>query len=165
VTQPVTVYIGLGSNLLDPERQLVRACKALAAMSHSKLRACSPFYRSTAIGPSDQPDYLNGVAEMETALEPHDLLDALQAIEVQQGRVRSTQRWGPRTLDLDILLYGEQVISDPQLVVPHPELGARNFVLYPLHDVAGDDLVIPELGSLASLLAACSREGLELLSR
>lgn len=165
MTKPVTVYIGLGSNLLDPKRQLARACKALATMSHLQLRACSPFYRSKAIGPSDQPDYLNGVAEVTTSLEPHALLDALQAIETQQGRVRSSQRWGPRTLDLDILLYGEQVISDARLVVPHPELGARNFVLYPLHDVAGDDLVIPELGSLSSLLAACSREGLELLSR
>jgi 2-amino-4-hydroxy-6-hydroxymethyldihydropteridine diphosphokinase len=164
VTQPVTAYIGLGSNLSDPQQQLEQACQALAAMPHSKLVGRSPLYRSKPMGPLAQPDYLNGVAVVNTTLAPHTLLDALQDIEASQGRVRSTERWGPRTLDLDLLLYGTQVICDERLTVPHPGLGQRNFVLYPLNEVTDDDMVIPGLGPLASLLLKCPSNGLELVA-
>ncbi len=164
MSQGSTAYIGMGSNLGDPPRQLEQACQALAALPDSTLLGQSAWYRSPPLGPADQPDYLNGVAVLETTLAPHALLDALQAIETRQGRVRGPQRWGPRTLDLDLLVYGEQIIDDQRLQVPHPGLGQRNFVLYPLHDVAGDALIIPGLGPLTKLLEQCSSKGLERLA-
>lgn len=164
MSQAVTAYIGLGSNLAGPRQQLERACQALAALPDSTLLRHSSWVRSAPLGPPDQPDYLNGVAVLETMLSPHALLDALQAIEARQGRVRGPQRWGPRTLDLDLLLYGEQIIGDQRLTVPHPGLGQRNFVLYPLREVAGETLVIPGLGPLAGLLERCPEQGLERLA-
>ena len=164
-TDPVTVYIGIGSNLLHPVEQVRQALANLAAMPGSHLLRHSPLYRSTPMGPVDQPDYINAVAVLATTLTPLDLLDALQKIEQRQGRVRGGQRWGPRTLDLDILLYGEQQIVTDRLTVPHPGLGERNFVLYPLADVADDKLYIPGLGLLGQLIRACSRQGLELLQQ
>lgn len=164
MSQAVTAYIGLGSNLADPRQQLEQACRALAALPGSTLRCHSTWVRSAPLGSPDQPDYLNGVAVLDTTLTPHALLDALQAIEAQQGRVRGPQRWAPRTLDLDLLLYGEQIIEDQRLRVPHPGLGQRNFVLYPLREVAGETLVIPGLGPLAGLLERCPEQGLERLA-
>jgi 2-amino-4-hydroxy-6-hydroxymethyldihydropteridine diphosphokinase len=158
----VTAYIGLGSNLDDPAAQMQRALLALAALPHSRLRRQSPFYRSRPMGPADQPDYLNAVAALETRLAPLALLDALQAIEQAQGRKRDGQRWGPRSLDLDILLYGAQQIDEARLQVPHPGLGERNFVLYPMADIAPGSLPIPGQGTLAELQAACPTDGLEL---
>lgn len=156
----VVVYIGLGSNLADPVAQLHRACQALAALADSRLLTCSRLYRSRALGSVVQPDFTNAVAALETILAPLVLLDALQVIEQDQGRVRTAQRWGPRTLDLDLLLYAGQVIDLPRLQVPHPGLPERNFVLYPLHDIA-PDLVIPGQGPLVALLQHCPRAGLK----
>jgi 2-amino-4-hydroxy-6-hydroxymethyldihydropteridine diphosphokinase len=158
----VRAYIGLGSNLDDPQSQLEQAIAALRRLPHSRLTALSRLYRSRPMGPADQPDYVNAVAMLDTTLEAHALLDALQAIEKAQGRVRGPQRWGPRTLDLDLLLYGAQIIDSVRLQVPHPGIAERNFVLYPLADVA-PELVLPDGRSLRQLLAACSHEGLEVI--
>jgi 2-amino-4-hydroxy-6-hydroxymethyldihydropteridine diphosphokinase len=155
-----TAWIGLGSNLGQPERQLRAATWALAALPGSELGAVSPVYRSRAIGPGQQPDYLNAVAALETALAPLALLDALQDIEQRQGRVR-TVRWGPRTLDLDILLYHDRTLDQPRLQVPHPRLAERAFVLYPLQDIAGPNLLLPDGAELGKLVSACPGDGLE----
>ena len=158
----VRAYIGLGSNLGDPLAQLRSAVKALAQLPGSRLTAVSRFYRSSPMGPSDQPDYLNAVAMLDTRLGAEQLLDALQAIEQAQGRVRGPERWGPRTLDLDLLLYGAECIDSERLQVPHPGIAERGFVLYPLADIA-PELVLPDGRSLRELLAACPREGLSVL--
>ena len=155
----VRCYIGLGSNLAEPEHQLKQALAALAGLPQSRLIATAPLYRSAPMGPQDQPDYLNTVAALDTGLEPLQLLDALQAIEQRQGRVRDGERWGARTLDLDLLLYGDRVIDTPRLQVPHPGLGQRNFVLYPLYDLA-PQLRLPDGRSVEQLRRACSDEGI-----
>jgi 2-amino-4-hydroxy-6-hydroxymethyldihydropteridine diphosphokinase len=152
-------YIGLGSNLADPILQLRRAVRALSALPHSRLRAVSPVYRSAPLGPAGQPDYLNAAARLDTALDALALLDALQAIERDQGRRRSV-RWGPRTLDLDLLLYGGRRIDHPRLSVPHPRLRERNFALLPLADVACGEPLLPGGEDLATLVSQCSLEGL-----
>lgn len=157
----VRAYVGLGSNLDDPERQLRRALEALAQLPQTRLAGCSRFYRSAPLGPQDQPDYINAVAALETTLEAEALLDALQAIESAQGRVR-LRRWGPRTLDLDLLLYGDAVLATPRLTVPHPGLAERNFVLYPLADLA-PEMVLPDGRALTDLLKQCDAAGLEAL--
>ena len=153
-----TAYIALGSNLDNPLQQVERAVSAISQLNHCQLSATSPWYRTAAIGPGQQPDYINGVCAIETSLEPLQLLHQLQAIENNQGRVRN-ERWGARTLDLDILLYGELTIDSPQLQVPHPRMAERSFVLMPLADIA-TDLVMPDGQPLAQLLANCSREGI-----
>lgn len=152
MSKNVPAYIALGSNLNDPSQQLHNALDALAGMADSKLIRVSSFYRSAAIGPGQQPNYLNAVTLMHTALEPHALLSAVQAIENQQGRTRS-ERWGPRTLDLDILLYGDQVINSPTLTVPHPRMHERDFVLYPLHEISDTETPLPESLDLNTLIA------------
>ncbi len=152
-----TAWIGIGSNLGQPAHQVHRAVAALAALPHTRLIACSPWYGSHAVGPGPQPDYINGVACLETALSPPDLLAALQAIETAQGRVRQ-QRWGPRTLDLDILLYGDLTLHRPDLTVPHPRLLERPFVLQPLLALA-PDLVLPDGTPLAACAAAAGSTG------
>ncbi len=146
-------YIGLGSNLQAPRRQLERALEALAALPRSQVLKASRFYRSPPLGPADQPDYLNAVALLETELAPLALLDRLQALENAQGRVR-TRRWGPRTLDLDLLLYDRRRIDHPRLQVPHPGIAERDFVLKPLAEIA-PGLEVPGLGRVAVLLAQC----------
>jgi len=161
--KPVTAYIGLGSNLQQPIQQVKQALQQLAKIPRTRLMTASALYRSAPLGPADQPDFINAVAALTTRLSPLELLSALQEIERQQGRVREGERWGPRTLDLDLLLYGEQQIHNDRLTVPHPGLGERNFVLYPLSDIAGKDLRIPGLDALGHLLDACPRQGLELL--
>ena len=154
-----TAYIGIGSNLERPRRQVLDARDALAALPDTRLVRFSPLYRNPAIGPGHQPDYVNAVAAIETRLAPGELLRALQAIETRQGRVRDALRWTPRTIDLDLLLYGDQMIESESLRVPHPCMGERAFVLRPLHDIA-PDLDIPRLGSVAALLAAVSQSAL-----
>ncbi|KRU89053.1 2-amino-4-hydroxy-6-hydroxymethyldihydropteridine diphosphokinase [Pseudomonas aeruginosa] len=154
-------YIALGSNLEQPREQIQAALEALARLPDSRLVAVSPLYISDPLGPADQPRFVNGVAALDTALAPLDLLDALQAIEQEQGRVRDL-RWGPRTLDLDILLYGEQLLDLPRLKVPHYHMQTRAFVLYPLADLA-PDLLLPDGRHLPELLAACPFEGIERL--
>lgn len=156
------VYLGLGSNLAEPLAQLRAALAALAALPRSALIAVSSFYASDPLGPADQPRYVNAVAALDTALAPLELLDALQAIELQQGRERKAERWGPRTLDLDILLFGERLLDEPRLRVPHYHLHARPFVLYPLAEIA-PNLRLADGRSLSDLLAACPFAGLERL--
>ncbi len=155
-----TCHIGLGSNLQDPQLQLEQAVQSLAALPASRLLALSPVYRSAAVGPGEQPDYLNAVASLETGLDPHELLQALQAIENRQGRERA-QRWGARTLDLDILLFAAQVIAAPDLQVPHPRLGERNFVLLPLADLCGTQMRLPDGTELGTLIERCPPGGLQ----
>ncbi|WP_397449874.1 2-amino-4-hydroxy-6-hydroxymethyldihydropteridine diphosphokinase [Pseudomonas sp. NA-150] len=154
------VYIGLGSNLADPAEQLRNALTALAQLSHSELAGVSSFYVSDSLLPG-QPRYTNAVAALDSALEPLALLDALQAIELDQGRERH-ERWGPRTLDLDIILFGDRVIDEPRLKVPHYHLHARPFVLYPLAELV-PNLQLADGRSLNQLLAECPFVGLERL--
>ncbi len=155
------VHIGLGSNLAGPAQQLQQALGELAALPESHLRRHSRLYRSDPLGPAEQPDYVNAVAALETTLAPLALLDALQAIEADHQRVRG-ERWGPRTLDLDLLLYAEQRLDLPRLQVPHPGLPLRNFVLYPLFEI-DPQLTIPGHGPLATLLKQCPRGTLQAL--
>ena len=157
------VYIGLGSNLATPIEQLRSALAALAALPQTDLIAQSSFYSSDPLGPADQPRYVNAVAALDTELSPLALLDALQTIELEQGRTRKAERWGPRTLDLDILLFGERLLDEPRLTVPHYHMHARAFVLYPLAEIA-PDLKLPDGRALAELLGACPYAGLERLS-
>jgi 2-amino-4-hydroxy-6-hydroxymethyldihydropteridine diphosphokinase len=154
----IVAYIGLGSNLDRPQDQLRRAVDELAELPASRLTGVSSFYGSAPLGLADQPDFINAVAALETELDPHALLSGLQAIEQAHGR-RRERHWGPRTLDLDLLLYGDRISNTAELQVPHPGLYARNFVLYPLHEIA-PQLNIPGHGPLADLLTACSRQGL-----
>lgn len=147
----VEVFLGAGSNLEQPRVQLKRALSALQLLPGCKEVCCSPVYLSSPMGPQQQPDYLNAVIRMATWLTPRRLLGELQAIEQAQGRTRE-ERWGPRTLDLDLLLYGDLVLDTVELKIPHPGIAARAFVLYPLRDIA-PDLIIPGLGSLAKLIS------------
>jgi 2-amino-4-hydroxy-6-hydroxymethyldihydropteridine diphosphokinase len=157
----ITAYIALGSNLQNPPEQLRSALDAIDALPLSKRLRTSSFYRSEAVGPGDQPDYLNAVLALETQLPARELLRELQAIEQSRGRVRE-QRWAARTLDLDILLYGQQIINTPDLCIPHPRMSQRNFVLYPLLEIEGAELLLPDGRELGTLLASCPRGDLVL---
>ncbi|KUM53100.1 2-amino-4-hydroxy-6-hydroxymethyldihydropteridine diphosphokinase [Rheinheimera sp. EpRS3] len=159
---PLRCYIGLGANLDQPVVQLQQAVQALKQLAQSTLVAVSGFYGSKPMGPQDQPDYVNAVAAIDTTLTAEQLLDTLQQIEQQQGRKRKAERWGPRTLDLDILLYGNQVIATERLTVPHYGLRVREFVLYPLYEIA-PQLNLPDGTVLSSLLAQVSQNGLQKL--
>ncbi len=152
-----TVYIGLGSNLGDPLAQLRRAREALALLPGTELLAASRICRTPPMGPKDQPDYLNGVVALRTDLPPLELLGALQEIERRQGRVRGPVRWGPRTIDLDLLLYGRRVLNLPELTVPHPEMPSRPFVLYPLAEMVGEAFMLPRFGKVGELLERCPK--------
>lgn len=152
-------YIALGSNLSQPRNQLHKAVTALEALPRTRLEKVSSVYRSAAVGPGNQPDYLNAVALIVTKLDPSDLLDALQRIERDQGRIRDI-RWGPRTLDLDLLLYGDRILNSPRLTLPHPQMRVRNFVLYPLREISGGDLLLPDGTDIEVLLTACPVNGL-----
>jgi 2-amino-4-hydroxy-6-hydroxymethyldihydropteridine diphosphokinase len=156
-------YIGLGSNLADPVDQVKTAISNLQSLSNSQLIAWSSLYASPPMGPQDQPDYINAVAEIDTALSAHQLLDALQALEQQQGRIRK-RYWGERTLDLDILLYGKNEIYDERLQIPHLGISLRAFVLYPLAEIA-PNLKIPKAGKIEQLLQHCPRDGLRKLEK
>ena len=156
----VEVYIALGSNLENPVRQLNQAVAALKAMPKTRWGVVSPYYSSKPMGPDDQPDYVNAVARINTRLSPLALLDRLQRIERQQGRVRKSVRWGPRTLDLDLLLYGRKHIRQRRLVVPHYGLAERDFVIIPLLDVANGNLKIPGTGLLSELKQKHKKSGL-----
>lgn len=159
VTSASVAYIAIGSNLGRPVKQVRRAGEALGRLPHTRLLGISPLYRNAAVGPGAQPDYVNAVAAIETRLDPHALLDALQAIEAQQGRVRGAVRWQSRTLDLDLLIYGDRAIRDERLTVPHPRMHERAFVLKPLLDIA-PGLEVPGLGPIASLLTRVSAASL-----
>jgi 2-amino-4-hydroxy-6-hydroxymethyldihydropteridine diphosphokinase len=159
----VIAYIGLGSNLNDPGQQIKSARVAIAATDKISEVAFSSLYRSLPMGPQDQPDYVNAVMSIATELEPFELLRCLQAIENEQGRVRTGLRWGARTLDLDLLIYDQMQLADPVLTLPHSGLPDRAFVLYPLYEIA-PDLVVPGYGPLTALLEQCSQAGLQQLS-
>ncbi len=145
-------YVGIGSNLDSPQRQIERAIVALGEIEDTVLVRTSPLYQSAPLDGSDQPDYINAVSALLTHLNADDLLGFLQQIEKAQGRSRSAEKWAPRTLDLDLLVYSSASIDQKDLKVPHPGISERNFVLLPLLDIA-PHLRIPGLGSVTGLAA------------
>ena len=145
--------IGLGSNLNAPSRQLKIALRHLSTLPDTRIVAVSSFYRSSPQGPKDQPDYVNACAVLETGLTPHALLEALQTIEHRMGRQKQ-RHWGERVIDLDLLLYGNEMIQSPQLTVPHPWLHERDFVLIPLAEIA-PEWIVPGLSR--SVACLCNR--------
>lgn len=153
----VTACIALGSNLEDPREQVRRGFEALATLPQSRLLARSRLYRTSPWGITEQPDFINAAARLETSLTPRALLDALRTIESRAGRVRGVRN-GPRVLDLDLLLYGDRIVDEPGLVVPHPRLRERAFVLLPLADVA-PELEVPGHGRIRDLLARVDASG------
>ena len=152
-------YIGLGSNLDNPQLQLATALAGLDEIPDTTLVKYSSFYRSKPVGPRNQPDFINAVALLKSGLTALQLLGRLQSIENRHGRTRTGQRWGPRSLDLDMLMYGNEIINEPELMVPHPEIRHRNFVLIPLLELA-PDIRIPGLGRADDLLAEVGRAGI-----
>jgi 2-amino-4-hydroxy-6-hydroxymethyldihydropteridine diphosphokinase len=158
----VCAYIGLGSNLADPVAQLRAGVSALARLEQTRVETCSSFYRTAPVGRREQPDFINAVCRVRTKQAPAMLMRNLLEIERTHGRVREGDKGGPRTLDLDLLLYGNQTIHTAELTVPHPRLHERAFVLYPLHEIE-PDLVIPGRGVLRELLASCAGQRVERL--
>ncbi len=155
----IKCFIGLGSNLENPVTQVTTALLELERLDQCRNLIHSSLYRSDPVGPPGQPDYINAVASLETSLQPLELLDAMQAIEQQHQRVR-IQHWGPRTLDLDLLLFGDQLINNDRLTVPHSYLQERNFVLFPLAEIA-PNLSIPAGKTLPEYLKNCKIDTLE----
>ena len=153
-----TAYIAFGSNLSKPLEQIEAAFESVAKLGQIK---ASPLYTSKAVGPGKQPDYINGALKLETDLEPYSLLTALQNIEHEQGRERSVKN-AARTLDLDILLFDQLTQDDPTLIIPHPRMHERNFVIYPLYDLS-PELELPKLGPISELFAKLSSKGLKKL--
>ncbi|RUL79868.1 2-amino-4-hydroxy-6-hydroxymethyldihydropteridine diphosphokinase [Dyella choica] len=151
-------YIALGSNLGDTRQHLLDAIEALAVLPQTEVLARSRLYRTPPWGVLDQPDFLNAVVAIETALAPHDLLEALLNIERAAGRQRNGDRWGPRTLDLDLLHVAGRTVNSERLTLPHPHIADRAFVLLPLHDVA-PELEIPGQGKVANLLQGVDTHG------
>jgi 2-amino-4-hydroxy-6-hydroxymethyldihydropteridine diphosphokinase len=149
--QAVDAYIGLGSNLSDPQQQVTSALQELNAISDTRLEEASSLYVSKPMGPSDQPDYINAVAKISTSLTPEVLLKELQTIEQTHQRQRKDERWGPRTLDLDIILFADEQIKTKTLQIPHYGVAEREFVLIPLQELQAD-LIIPGKGTLESLI-------------
>ena len=153
-----TAYVALGANLGDPTATVLAAFAALANLPESRVARCSSLYRTAPVGILSQPDFVNAVALLETTLAPEALLDALLDIEARFGRIRR-ERNGPRTLDLDLLLYDDIELDLPRLTLPHPRLHLRAFVLLPLAEVA-PDLAIPRRGSVAAWLPAVANQGI-----
>jgi len=160
VWQPA--YVGLGSNLAEPRRQVERALEALAHIRSTRCALVSRLYGSRPFGPVAQPDYVNAVAGLLTQLPAAQLLGELRALEAAFGRPAARERWGPRILDLDLLAYGRERRTDPDLTLPHPGIVERNFVLYPLAEIA-PDLELPGVGRVAGLKGGVSPEGIQLL--
>ena len=152
-------YIGIGSNLETPSLQVRRAWERLKALPDTRAVRCSPLYRSRPFGPSAQPEFVNAVAGVLTRLEARALLGELKAIERSLGRPAEGPRWGPRIIDLDLLVCGRERRTDADLALPHPGIVERNFVLYPLADLA-PDLDVPGLGRVIELKARVASEGL-----
>ena len=147
----IEAYIGLGSNLSDPQAQVTQALQELDSIADTKLVKHSSLYISKPMGPTDQPNYINAVAKIVTRLSPEDLLTALQNIEQNHQRQRKNQRWGPRTLDLDIILFGDLQMNSKKLEIPHYGVAEREFVLIPLQELQAD-LIIPGRGAVAELI-------------
>jgi 2-amino-4-hydroxy-6-hydroxymethyldihydropteridine diphosphokinase len=152
-------YVGLGSNLDEPAARVREALDALRTLPDCCALSVSPLYGSTPLGPVAQPDFCNAAAGLLTRLTALDLLRALRALELQLGRAPTRERWGPRRIDLDLLVYGGERLATAELTVPHPGIVLRNFVLYPLAELA-PDLVIPGLGRVVDLIRSVSSDGL-----
>ncbi|MBQ8706928.1 MAG: 2-amino-4-hydroxy-6-hydroxymethyldihydropteridine diphosphokinase [Succinivibrionaceae bacterium] len=162
MSEGVVAYVALGSNLEDPVSQVRGALRELEDIPASRVLAVSGLYLTAPVGPQDQDDFVNAAAALETSLAPLELLEALQSIEQRHHR-RRLRRWGPRTLDLDLLLYGDLIIRHPRLAVPHPEMKKRAFVLLPLADVA-PDLALPDGSRVRDLLSGVDASGCRTLS-
>ena len=152
-------YIGVGSNLEDPRAQVLAAIERLGQMPRTRLVLVSRLYRSRPFGPVAQPDFVNAVAGILTQLDPPALLQELKAIESSMGRPGRHERWGPRIIDLDLLAFGTERRKEPELTLPHPGIVERNFVLYPLSEIA-PDLQLVGVGRVADLAAAVTAEGI-----
>ena len=155
-----SAFIGVGSNLADPKKQVCQAICAVDQLAKINVTKVSSLYVSKPMGPQDQPDYVNAVFELSTPLSAHELLDQLQATENSAGRVRKENRWGARILDLDILLFNQSVINDERLTVPHYGMKEREFVLLPLAEIA-PDLILPDGDVLSELSNNIARNSLE----
>ena len=157
-------FIGLGSNLCDPHAQIIKAIDVIALIENCKIQAVSSLYFSRPMGPQDQPDYMNAVLSLETNLSAISLLDTLQEIENKSGRVRKDNRWGARILDIDILLYGTEVMNTTRLTIPHYGLKIREFVLLPLAEIA-PTLCLPDGDSIRELSQNITTNGLKIHSK
>ena len=155
------VYIGLGSNMESPKQQIKSAIKSIEGIAAIQVLSVSSLYKSKPIGPQNQDDYINAVAKIGTDLKPHELLECMQGIENGQGRIRK-KRWGPRTLDLDILMFGDEIIKDDKLTIPHSDIENRSFVLAPLAEIDFNCL-IPGKGMARDLLAIIGQDDLEII--
>ena len=162
----IRAYVALGSNLGNPVSTVEDAIDAMAALRGSLLKAISSLYRTAPVGLKHQPDFINAVVALDTRLGPRELLDELFALEARFGRVREpgSVKNAPRTLDLDLLLHGDSVLNDPTLILPHPRMHERAFVLAPLAEIA-PNLIVPGRGPIADLLAACAGQRIHLLTR
>ena len=158
----VQAYIGLGSNLAEPAVQVSSGMAALATLKETRVEACSSLYRSAPVGLQEQPDFVNAVCRVSTRLASVTLMRHLLEIEGAHGRRRAGAKGGPRTLDLDLLLYGDESIRSTELTLPHPRLHERAFVLYPLHEL-NPDLAIPGQGLLRDLLTRCAGQRVDRL--
>lgn len=152
-------YVGVGSNLAEPESQVRKALAALAGIPDTRVEATSPLYRTAPFGPVEQPPFVNAVAGLVTRLSPEQLLEHLRALEIELGRQPPRERWGPRVIDLDLLVVGRETRSGDTLTLPHPGIAQRDFVLFPLADVA-PQLEIPGVGVVATLRAAVTDRGI-----
>jgi 2-amino-4-hydroxy-6-hydroxymethyldihydropteridine diphosphokinase len=160
-TAAAEAFVGLGANLENPLQQVRQAISELDAIEHTRVLVASSLYRSAPVGYADQPDFINAVAKVQTRLSPHELLDALHVIENRHGRRRSVRN-APRTLDLDLLLYGMLVVDEDGLTLPHPRMHERAFVLLPLAEIAPEAL-LPGHAPVSQLLAQVDRSGVEKL--
>ncbi|MFL6647597.1 MAG: 2-amino-4-hydroxy-6-hydroxymethyldihydropteridine diphosphokinase [Sulfurifustaceae bacterium] len=156
MTPLARAYVGIGSNLESPVAQVRRGVAALERLPDSRLVGCSSLYRSAPVGITEQPDFINAACALDTTLEPRALMQRLLEIESAHGRTRGPTRGGPRTLDLDLLLYGELELASPELTLPHPRLHERAFMLYPLFEIA-PTLDVPGRGAVATLLERCDK--------
>ena len=154
-------YIGLGSNMQSPKQQIKSAIKSISEIPEIQVLKVSSLYKSKPVGPQGQNDYINAVIKIETDFMPLELLDCMQDIENQHGRIRK-EHWGPRILDLDILIFGKKIIQDKKLTIPHPEIEKRPFVLVPLAEI-DSNCSIPGIGLVSDLLAVNNQKDLELL--
>lgn len=155
-------YVGIGSNLDDPPARVASAFTSLSRLASCKLVARSRLYRTRPLGPQDQPEFVNAAAGLLTTLSAHELLRALKELERTLGRAQPVVRWGPRRIDFDLLVYSDLRVAERELVLPHAGLTERNFVLYPLRDIA-PELIVPGHGSVAALAARVGSDGLTLL--
>jgi 2-amino-4-hydroxy-6-hydroxymethyldihydropteridine diphosphokinase len=156
-------YVGIGSNLQSPRERVLEAMERMSALPTTRVELRSHLYRSSPMGPQDQPDFVNAAAGLLTQLGPQDLLHALLGIERSMGRNRE-ERWGPRVIDLDLLWMIDSAVDEPGLTVPHPGVSMRNFVLYPLADIA-PTIKIPRVGPVLELKRDVGGDGISILEQ